>query len=1230
MINITWDQFAAKNHNQTKSFEDLCRQVFTLEYLKGLVTPHTDHNLPGVEVLPVLEPENEDGKPRKRISFQAKYITTSQNAYSKFKESAKKTVQYHAGKLDKVYLFCNKTLTTTTKGYQSIVQIHKLGGIETVPVSNDDLLDIIRKYGDLADTYFLLQRDTNKGITYNTLVYVNCVPEKTDTNSNSASLDHINVELLQELVNEKINRCRNHAASLEIEAFKDELKTVLSFELDGIEAADALYYYQFLVFLQEGKDAFPALAKCTQENRIEASRLIGYFSNPKELSADGFKTLSPIAQIFILGKLFSSNLWKKIVDLHTNVAEESCSSIGISFDMYYGLSLLNLQRNEEAKDVFHMLYEQTKEQRMQFYEVCAEIKIENNVYQSSRAGHHDLLIRLLERLDSFKTLKQYSKQELYIAVLTMESLYHLSIADKAFIDTAIEKYKAFSQNTQNNPIIRFYYALCYEMKGEKDSALKIYSELDWRTDPYICERYMLCLVMNDDAEKAIAAFSEIPEKTIRIEAVYLLALERSGVTWFKNELKKSIDAHCNSLSEILQIAFYTDTEKPTSTIVVKALKKAYSEDSYEQLPSHEKIEMILFLAHSKEIVFLDKALTHIDDVSSINHFTINEIYRSLYNILKTKISNKASKFVIQKDVDAADRIADRFMHANIFRKNFLQIKILCAEINHSPISSLLYSRELFIISPDDSLAYNIIIMLYNRNENNYSEYEPYLTALKKSNKPECCLLIARVMGTLGRDPEAEYYAYKALYLLNNSDDYNVYWSYYVFYLTNRMRFQDEGQIHTVKGGTVVILEECSTTGIKSNMKVCLDPEMELTDLENHSMGIRHVGPSDPDYTRLHGCGLGQVIKLHDRSYKIIQILNRVYYGFGYVNVKIQEHPEMLNGIAWMIPTGKIEDAIDKIRKLTDRSEQTDALFNAYHFKNNDLGLPIDALTFGDYSRYVATFKYLLFCKDEALYAGLPFSENKEIHLFVPSLSTLVLLAVMKRMDILMSISDRIIVPESYLSFIQREYSNAIARCQSAGMLSFVDKQPIIQDPDKSIPDIWNDIMELCETCEAKRIAEQEKIEFQIFDKKYKGERFFTEMKLNEINLDALILADREKAAFLCDDLFFRKLAMGKQILNLNSVALMQYGFDLDMKISFIKDLSKTNYIYIPLYARSDKELDEIVSNLMDGEKKKAYYTPYIQNFINIREQVFRRLMESIFDGDEIELPDNNNEKEDEH
>ena len=70
-LDIRWESFEYHTENIQDTFEDMCRRLFTAKYLKNTVTPHTDPNLPGIEVLPVLEPERDDGKARQRISFQS-------------------------------------------------------------------------------------------------------------------------------------------------------------------------------------------------------------------------------------------------------------------------------------------------------------------------------------------------------------------------------------------------------------------------------------------------------------------------------------------------------------------------------------------------------------------------------------------------------------------------------------------------------------------------------------------------------------------------------------------------------------------------------------------------------------------------------------------------------------------------------------------------------------------------------------------------------------------------------------------------------------------------------------------------------------------------------------------------------------------------------------------------------------------------------------------------------
>ena len=110
--NITWGVFDAINEDTTHNFEMMCRRIFISEYLKDTANPHNNYNNKGIEVLPILEPIRDDGQPRKRISFQAKYASTPQYAYGEFRKSAKITAKEYKGQLDLVYLFCNKTLTT--------------------------------------------------------------------------------------------------------------------------------------------------------------------------------------------------------------------------------------------------------------------------------------------------------------------------------------------------------------------------------------------------------------------------------------------------------------------------------------------------------------------------------------------------------------------------------------------------------------------------------------------------------------------------------------------------------------------------------------------------------------------------------------------------------------------------------------------------------------------------------------------------------------------------------------------------------------------------------------------------------------------------------------------------------------------------------------------------------------------------------------------------------------
>lgn len=110
---ITWEQFITSNHDARGvryKFEDLCRQLFIYEFLSHnnkYKYVHSNPNNPGIESEPILDEVN-----NRYIGYQAKFFDNDAD-YSQIRESAQKAVNHYKGKLDLVYLFCNKALTTT-------------------------------------------------------------------------------------------------------------------------------------------------------------------------------------------------------------------------------------------------------------------------------------------------------------------------------------------------------------------------------------------------------------------------------------------------------------------------------------------------------------------------------------------------------------------------------------------------------------------------------------------------------------------------------------------------------------------------------------------------------------------------------------------------------------------------------------------------------------------------------------------------------------------------------------------------------------------------------------------------------------------------------------------------------------------------------------------------------------------------------------------------------------
>ena len=146
-LSITWSQFEVCNPDTQAAFENMCRFLFNVFFFDGKGLFHSDPNNPGIEIIPILHE-----KSGQRISFQAKYFSTAN--YSQIKHSAEKAIQYYAGKLDVIYLYCNKDLTISSKSYQDICNLLSSQNISLVPITNQTILDQVLSNNTISWYYF--------------------------------------------------------------------------------------------------------------------------------------------------------------------------------------------------------------------------------------------------------------------------------------------------------------------------------------------------------------------------------------------------------------------------------------------------------------------------------------------------------------------------------------------------------------------------------------------------------------------------------------------------------------------------------------------------------------------------------------------------------------------------------------------------------------------------------------------------------------------------------------------------------------------------------------------------------------------------------------------------------------------------------------------------------------------------------------------------------------------
>ncbi|MEA4970161.1 MAG: hypothetical protein VB051_06455 [Candidatus Pelethousia sp.] len=148
---INWSRFEQCNSaNLTSAFENMCRMQFNRFFFDGKAILTSSPNNPGIEVEPVLHLST-----NKHISFQAKYFTSNID-YGSIERSMKAAIMNYSGKLDVIYLYCNKDFAYIAPSFVRFKNALCAANICLIAVTNAEILNQIigNRYLVIAARYF--------------------------------------------------------------------------------------------------------------------------------------------------------------------------------------------------------------------------------------------------------------------------------------------------------------------------------------------------------------------------------------------------------------------------------------------------------------------------------------------------------------------------------------------------------------------------------------------------------------------------------------------------------------------------------------------------------------------------------------------------------------------------------------------------------------------------------------------------------------------------------------------------------------------------------------------------------------------------------------------------------------------------------------------------------------------------------------------------------------------
>lgn len=556
---------------------------------------------------------------------------------------------------------------------------------------------------------------------------------------------------------------------------------------------------------------------------------------------------------------------------------------------------------------------------------------------------------------------------------------------------------------------------------------------------------------------------------------------------------------------------------------------------------------LLMAEYCEQLGFLDLAIEVIEPLAEFS--------------LKAKkyLVNYLIKSEDEKHFEKAASIIDDLIKSGIVDYEIYAQKSYLAYEKEQYDTALEYQKKSYELKKTPTVAYNLVLSMMNLDR--MDGIDEVLHYLSSQNNPRIHMLLANVNKKLGKTALSDYHSIKALSLLGETIDEEIYSKFIALHLMANINEKELEELDKVLPDSAIRL-----VGVESNQEIwiCIHSDKSLFNNGNDKFaGCLHYHINDKMGILLRNIKKGELVDVDDTIYRIVEIIPMkvqiVRYCMAVFSEKFPDSP--------YLKTIKIpeDDPISPILPfLTEMRERGNFLLKQYNFENG-IGLPLYRVARSGYSSYPDTIVHIFQLENQVFYAGevnpITIEENTKI---VVTLSTLILLNMFGCLKNIDKLKDIIYVPTSLYSSLKAifdQYQQMDMR--TVGSMAVDDEgkpiySPVTEQEKAKRLDFWREIL---------LYLSDEKINIVQTQKEFYKENIHAKLNsfIGHVDFECICLAAQLNGYLVADDLFVRKACatISKEIVSTNIIALLQHSdVELNRFLDILVSLSKNLYHFL--------------------------------------------------------------------